>query len=139
LDCRPRHGGLSHDAEDWTKFGEYLGGTLGGIFGLLAFIGVLITIIQQRKQHDLAQGQSRRDELQRLLGMVSSTVDRILAHEPRHFGQAIRELLKEGIGTPMTVFSILSAVGTAAIQPHRLSRWRCNRYLDLAGNGANSI
>jgi len=57
--------GFSRNAEDWAKFGEYLGGTLGGIYGLLAFIGVLITIFEQRRQSDLLRTQINRDELQR--------------------------------------------------------------------------
>jgi hypothetical protein len=39
---------LSKDGKDWAEFGEYMGGTLGGFFGLFAFIGLLITIAQQR-------------------------------------------------------------------------------------------
>lgn len=39
---------LSPEAKDWAEFGEYFGGTLGGIFGLLAFIGVLVSIALQR-------------------------------------------------------------------------------------------
>jgi hypothetical protein len=39
---------LSREAKDWAEFGEYFGGTLGGIYGLLAFIGVLVSIALQR-------------------------------------------------------------------------------------------
>jgi hypothetical protein len=39
---------FSREAKDWAEFGEYFGGTLGGIFGLLAFIGVLVSIARQR-------------------------------------------------------------------------------------------
>jgi hypothetical protein len=48
----PGSRGFSQNPADWADFGEYLGGALGAIFGLFAFIGVLITIVQQRSQLD---------------------------------------------------------------------------------------
>ena len=30
---------FSADSKDWAEFGEYVGGTLGGAIGVLAFIG----------------------------------------------------------------------------------------------------
>jgi hypothetical protein len=36
---------LSSDPDDWAKFGEYVGGTLGAFYGLLAVIGVLVTVL----------------------------------------------------------------------------------------------
>jgi hypothetical protein len=45
---------LSHHGEDWARFGEYVGGSLGALYGLMAFVGVLLTIRQQ-------QAQARRD------------------------------------------------------------------------------
>ena len=44
--------GLSQDPRDWAEFREYLGGTLGGIFGLFAFLGLLLTLVQQRAVSD---------------------------------------------------------------------------------------
>jgi hypothetical protein len=41
---------FSEDSKDWAEFGEYVGGTLGGIVGILAFIGLLINLIYQRTQ-----------------------------------------------------------------------------------------
>ncbi len=35
---------LSGNPEDWAKFGEYVGGSLGAFFGLIAFVSVLISI-----------------------------------------------------------------------------------------------
>jgi hypothetical protein len=40
---------ISRDPEDWAKFGEYVGGTLGAAFGLLAIVGVLLTIEESRE------------------------------------------------------------------------------------------
>lgn len=42
---------ISSDPEDWAKFGEYVGGTLGAIYGLLAIVGVLITVAESRESH----------------------------------------------------------------------------------------
>jgi hypothetical protein len=49
--CRFHSLELSHDPEDWAKFGEYAGGTLGAAFGLLAIVGVLLTIEESREGH----------------------------------------------------------------------------------------
>jgi hypothetical protein len=38
----------SQDPEDWARFGEYVGGCLGATFGLLAFVGVILTIYNDR-------------------------------------------------------------------------------------------
>ena len=35
---------------DWGVFGDYIGGTLGTVFGFAAFIGVLVTIATLRVQ-----------------------------------------------------------------------------------------
>src|SRR5438067_1862125 len=45
-------GQISDQDEHWARFGEYLGGTLGPVFGFLAFVGVLLTLWVQSKQHD---------------------------------------------------------------------------------------
>ena len=49
--CRFHSFEVSHDPEDWAKFGEYVGGTLGAAFGLLAIVGVLLTIAESREGH----------------------------------------------------------------------------------------
>jgi hypothetical protein len=56
----PGSNGLSHEPADWAEFGEYIGGTLGAFFGFLAFIGVLINIVLQRRAlDDVAQRLTR--------------------------------------------------------------------------------
>ncbi|HEY2685871.1 MAG TPA: hypothetical protein VGI93_20345 [Steroidobacteraceae bacterium] len=35
---------LSSNPEDWARFGEYVGGTLGAVYGLIGILGVLLTI-----------------------------------------------------------------------------------------------
>ena len=39
---------LSHDQADWASFGSYLGGILSPVLAFVSFIGLLITIRQQR-------------------------------------------------------------------------------------------
>ncbi|HMH29075.1 MAG TPA: hypothetical protein VK580_10845 [Steroidobacteraceae bacterium] len=56
---------LSRNTKDWAEFGEYVGGTLGGIFGVFAFIGVLINLIYQRTQIDDLHNRARVEDEQR--------------------------------------------------------------------------
>lgn len=53
---------ISQDAEDWARFGEYVGGTLGVLFALLALAGVLITINDDRHQ----RAEERRTETSKI-------------------------------------------------------------------------
>jgi hypothetical protein len=62
---------LSANTEEWARFGEFLGGTLGPFFALLAFVGVVFTISEQRRQAHV-------DEVQRLLASVADGIDRLL-------------------------------------------------------------
>jgi hypothetical protein len=100
---------LSRDTEQWARFGEYLGGTLGAAYGFLAFIGILVTIAIQRRQSQL-------DEIQRLLATVAKTIDELFREEPRHQDLDVRTRIAAGEATPMTVFYILAAVGTLATE-----------------------
>src|SRR3970040_1434710 len=63
---------LSSANQDWGTFGDFIGGTLGTIFSLLAFFGVLCTVWLQASQLDLAGRQSQLDEIQRVLATVSA-------------------------------------------------------------------
>jgi hypothetical protein len=65
---------LSPDTEQWTRFGEYI----GGAFGMLALIGVLITVDIQRRQLDLQRHQVTLDELMRFSRDLASVIDEIL-------------------------------------------------------------
>jgi hypothetical protein len=108
--------GLSQNPADWAEFGEYLGGTLGGIFGLLAFIGILITIYQQRIQLELMRSQFNRDELQRLVASTWMGVTEVLNKTPSIVPPRIAHKLGAHGGHP-TVHHILSAAGTSALRP----------------------
>ena len=67
--------GVSHHSERWAQFGEYVGGSLGALFGFLAFVGVLVTLRSQRAQSNL-------DEIQRLIAKTSDRIDQILHSQP---------------------------------------------------------
>jgi hypothetical protein len=68
------HWRLSQDTEDWARFGEYV----GGIVGVFAFLGVLITIDLQRRQLKQLTEQATVDELHRLCRELSTNIDKIL-------------------------------------------------------------
>ena len=105
----PSHG-LSQNAADWAEFGEYVGGTLGGFFGLLAFIGVLFSMAQQRDQLDFLRGQANRDELQRLTATVAQAMDEILSKEPATIPESVQRKLGRNTQT-ITVAHMLAAGG----------------------------
>ncbi len=102
---------LSPDPEDWARFGEYV----GGIFGMLAFVGVLITVNLQRAQLDEQSKQFGLQEIQRMAAEASKTADAILSKEA-----AVSEELRQKMritGKPMSVFDMLSAIGVIAMAP----------------------
>lgn len=43
--------------QSWANFGSFIGGTIGPILSLLAFLGVLLTLFVQKKQFDLTKEQ----------------------------------------------------------------------------------
>jgi len=71
------HSRLSPLSEDWGHFGEYV----GGMFGMLAFIGVLVTIDLQRRQVDQLNNQSTADELMQLCRNLAKNIDDRLDRE----------------------------------------------------------
>src|ERR1700736_6367202 len=66
---------LSQDSEDWARFGEFVGGSLGPLFALLAFGAALFAISEQNQQAGLA-------ELQRLMFGMYEGIHRLLSEEP---------------------------------------------------------
>lgn len=70
----PNNYRLSNDPEDWARFGEYT----GGLFGMLAFFGVLWTIGLQQVQIEKLTRHATSDELQRITREISSRVDETL-------------------------------------------------------------
>lgn len=67
--------GFSKNPAAWAEFGEYVGGFLGGTFGLFALISVLMTLGFQRKQLQQLSAQSTIDELQRICRDLASSID----------------------------------------------------------------
>lgn len=105
---------LSGNRSDWGTFGDFIGGTLGTYFGFLAFIGVLFTVLLQDKQLKHVRSQSHLDELQRLVAGISKVVDELLHTVPLNPPKLVQRRLP---GERFTVFRLISAVGTAALQP----------------------
>jgi hypothetical protein len=81
---------LSPDQEDWARFGEYV----GGIFGMLAFIGVLVTVNLQRAQLDEQRKQFGLQEIQRFAADFSKRADEILAREPSGVTEDLRKRMR---------------------------------------------
>jgi hypothetical protein len=108
--------GFSQNPTDWADFGAYLGGTLGAVFGLLAFIGVLITVYQQRTALDLQRAQSNRDELQSLISAVSKVADGVLGKAPAALPEIGPQKPEHKIEA-VTVAHMLQGAGTAALRP----------------------
>ena len=52
---------FSHNPEDWSRFGEYVGGSLGATYGLLAFVGIVLTISDERKKAVEEQKQAAEE------------------------------------------------------------------------------
>lgn len=101
---------LSVDTSVWAQFGDYLAGTLGSAFGLLAFLGVLLTLHLQAMQLDLAKKQASLDEVQRLLATISTRLDQLLDQPVEH-----RFTLPSLRASPATFFHALSAGGGALL------------------------
>jgi hypothetical protein len=101
---------LSAATTDWAQFGDYLAGTLGPLFSLLAFGGVLCTVWLQASQLESAQRQSSLEEVQRAMATVSGQIDQILAETVSHQFNSVT--LRS---SPATFFRVLSSAGTGAL------------------------
>ena len=92
-----RHGWqrMSNNTEDWARFGEYA----GGVLGIFAFLGVLVTMNLQRRQLQqvsklLQQAMSQRtvDELMQLCRVIAANIDEVL-DRPLTLPASLGELL----------------------------------------------
>jgi uncharacterized membrane protein len=101
---------IASEGGSWASFGSYLGGVLGPLFAFLAFVGVLMTVWLQAIHLDEFKKQALHQETQRVISVVSERIDSILAQPPnkKTEHQGIRE-------APITIFTIVSAAGTAAL------------------------
>jgi hypothetical protein len=99
---------LSSDPNDWGVFGDYVGGVLNPFFSFLAFIGVIITVVLQARQLDIARQQANFEEIQRVLLSLSARIDSLLSAPPAVSDRGFLDLSPR----PQTVFELVSALGT---------------------------
>jgi hypothetical protein len=111
----PVHFAWSTDPEDWEHFGAYLGGTLGPIYALLAFVGVLMTVALQRRQIDDLRAQSTQQALQQLLATVSTKIDDTLRAPPTITTPETFKFLKDRWNA-VSVERLLSVGGRMVVQ-----------------------
>lgn len=55
---------ISGNSIEWAYFGNYLGGVLGPLFGLLAFVGVLLSIEYQKKENNKIDTQYKKQSIE---------------------------------------------------------------------------
>lgn len=94
----------STHTEDWARFGQYV----GGIFSLLAFIGVLGTIQMQRRQLEWQQAHTTLDELLREARHLATTLEQTLGAPIEKVALTAQQLSAQG--KPSTVFGVLELV-----------------------------
>ncbi|MGZ8250745.1 MAG: hypothetical protein ACXW1P_00245 [Methylophilaceae bacterium] len=102
---------LSNNPEQWGQFGDYFGGTLNPAFAFLAFIGVLLTVYLQSEQLKIVKAQTLIEEIQRLIASVSQELDSLFQQSPKVLPDEFSEK-----SHPFTIFSLLSAIGTAVLK-----------------------
>lgn len=100
---------LSHDSEDWARFGEYA----GGAFGALAFLGVLWTVGLQQVQVDQLSRQAAADQLQRIAADLSARVEERLDRRGKRFNPPTARAL-ESSGFEPTMRGVLELVADVA-------------------------
>ncbi len=124
------HWKLSHDAEQRARFGEYVGGTLGGTYGFLAVVGVLLTIRAQNAEAKIA-------ELQRLMSTLSASIDALFNCEPRVVDAATRQRMATH-NKAVTTITILADLFELVIDPPKNEALQAIRRLPIDSN-TNSI
>ena len=97
------------DAAAWANFGTYFGGVLGPIFGFLAFIGLLFTLVLQAKQLDAAHKQAGLEEFQRTLSSCAVALDAILGR------RLLEPLIGQVVAGASTVREVVSGGGHSAM------------------------
>lgn len=55
---------ISNSSKSWSEFGQYAGGVMGPLFGLLAFIGVLISIANQKIQNQKLDIENKKQAIE---------------------------------------------------------------------------
>lgn len=98
----------STDTTAWANFATYFGGVLGPIFGFLAFMGVLFTLVLQARQMDFAHKQAGLEEFQRNLSSCAAALDAILG---RRIG---KRLPHQGLDGVLSVKEVIAWEGNTA-------------------------
>lgn len=102
---------LSSSQEVWAFFGTFVGGMLGPYFSFLAFIAVIVTVVLQASQLDIAREQAVFEEIQRVMTAISSRLDELLAQKPAY--HAAKVPLRDE--PPITLHAHIMARGRAAL------------------------
>lgn len=55
---------VSGNSSEWSNFGEYIGGVIGPLFGLLAFIGVLLSIANQNIENQKTEKENKKQAIE---------------------------------------------------------------------------
>jgi hypothetical protein len=114
-----RAAGVSRDPQDWGVLGDYLGGTLGTFFSLLAFVAALLTVALQRRQLDQVREQANRDELHRAIAYAGERLDELLHERPRFMPADLRQRMVKS-QKEMSLYSLLAAAAHEKIFPGEL-------------------
>src|SRR5688572_23246687 len=99
---------LGRDQTFWGLFGDHVGGTLGAIYGLFAFLGVLYSVYFQRQQ-------ATANQLLSLMGSTAATIDRLLHSRPSHPLALHHAYSRQQEGRQFTVEWILGAAAGRAL------------------------
>ncbi|HDX8459920.1 TPA: hypothetical protein RUY97_003030 [Aeromonas dhakensis] len=69
---------LTHNMDDWGAFGGFIGGTVGPVVSIIAFIGIWKTYTLQSLQLKQANNQRKSEDVQRLIASTSERIDSLL-------------------------------------------------------------
>ena len=83
-------------------FGDYVGGILGAVYALLAFLGVLYSVHFQRQQ-------GAANQLLSLMSATAATIDKLLHSRPSHPLALHHAYARQQEGRQFTVYWILGA------------------------------
>jgi hypothetical protein len=98
----------STHTEDWARFGQFV----GGVFGTLALVAVLVTIQLQRRTLDWHKNQTTLDELLREARDLATTIEAIL--DSRADTVALTAQRLSALEKPSTVAGVLELVDERA-------------------------
>ena len=87
--------------EDWARFGEFV----GGVFGMLALLAVLVTVELQRRTLDWHKNQTTLDELLREARDLATTIEVMLESRAEMVALIAQQL--SALEKPSTVAGVL--------------------------------